>query len=129
MIPFAAATLLQGVFPPGMPGIPPQAVEIAQAFFTTIAVIALGVPIIRAVTRRWVDRAPTSIVQIPSDVTARLERIEQAVEAVAIEVERIAEAQRFSAKLLADQRALPRGEPALGSRAAGEPVSRLDQPR
>ena len=37
------------------------------------------------------------------DVTARLERIEQAVEAVAIEVERIAEAQRFSAKLMAEQ--------------------------
>ena len=43
--------------------------------------------------------------------TARLERIEQAVEAVAIEVERIAEAQRFSAKLMAEQqgtRSLPR---------------------
>ena len=129
MIPFAAATLLQGVFPPGMPGIPPQAVEIAQAFFTMIAVIALGVPLIRAVTRRWVDRPPTSIVQIPSDVTSRLERIEQAVEAVAIEVERIAEAQRFSAKLMADQRALSRGEPGLDSRAAGEPVPRVDQSR
>ena len=33
-----------------------------------------------------------------------LERIEQAVEAVAIEVERIAESQRFSTKLMAEQR-------------------------
>lgn len=129
MIAFATARLLQVVFPPGMPGIPPQAVEIAQSFFMTIAVIALGIPIIRAITRRWVDRAPTSIVQIPSDVTARLERIEQAVEAVAIEVERIAEAQRFSAKLMADQRALPRSEPALGGRAAGDQVPRSDQSR
>jgi len=127
--PFAPATLLQGVFPPGMPGIPPQAVEIAQSFFTMVAVIALGIPIVRAVTRRWLDRAPTSIVQIPSDVTARLERIEQAVEAVAIEVERIAEAQRFSAKLMADHRALPRGEPAVDNRAAGDQVARPDQSR
>ena len=47
------------------------------------------------------------------EIEARLERIEQAVEAVAIEVERIAEAQRFSAKLLAEQkqRNLPGASP------------------
>ncbi len=40
---------------------------------------------------------------------SRLERIEQAVEAIAIEVERIAEAQRFTAKLMAEMQknALP----------------------
>jgi hypothetical protein len=45
----------------------------------------------------------------PPDVVALLQRIENAVESVAIEVERIAEAQRFSAKLQAEQaqRALP----------------------
>jgi hypothetical protein len=46
----------------------------------------------------------------PPNTAAQLARIEQAVDAVAIEVERIAEAQRFSAKLMAEQaRALPRG--------------------
>jgi hypothetical protein len=34
---------------------------------------------------------------------ARLERIEQAVDAVAIEVERISEGQRFTTKLLSDR--------------------------
>ena len=87
--------------------IPPEALDISVAFFTTIVIIALGIPFIRALGKRW-ERPhlppPTS-----SDVTARLERIEQAVEAVAIEVERIAEAQRFAAKLMAEQpkRALP----------------------
>lgn len=33
----------------------------------------------------------------------RLERMEQAIESVAVEVERISEAQRFTAKLLADR--------------------------
>ena len=90
--------------------IPFEAVQMTMAFFTTIVIIALGVPIIRAITRRWENKALPP--QTSPDVTARLERIEQAVEAVAIEVERIAEAQRFSAKLMAEQaqRGLPRPE-------------------
>lgn len=99
--------LFQGPFPPG-DVIPPGAIEIVQSFFFTVAVIALGIPIIRAITRRW-ERGATPLPPASPDVVARLERIEQAVEAVAVEVERIAEAQRFSAKLLAEQRnALPR---------------------
>jgi hypothetical protein len=34
---------------------------------------------------------------------ARLEQIQQSIDAIAVEVERIAEAQRFSAKLLAER--------------------------
>ncbi|MGH2897889.1 MAG: hypothetical protein ACRDMZ_04390, partial [Solirubrobacteraceae bacterium] len=88
--------------------IPPEAIRITMAFFTTVTIIALGIPIIRAITRRM-DRAPQLPPPTPPDVTARLQRIEQAVEAVAVEVERIAEAQRFSAKLMAEQqkRSLP----------------------
>jgi hypothetical protein len=100
-------TLVQG--PPPM--LPVDVMRIVQMFFTTVAVIALGIPIIRAFTRRFERGAPPPQVGAP-DVVARLERIEQAVEAVAVEVERIAEAQRFSAKLLAEQRgALPRSNP------------------
>ncbi len=95
--------------------IPPEVLPIVQAFFTTVAVIALGIPIIRAITRRWERHTPSP--QIPADVTARLERIEQAVEAVAIEVERISEGQRFTSKLMADlqQRVLPPGAAAADS--------------
>jgi hypothetical protein len=91
--------------------IPPEAVEMAEAFFFMIGTIALGVPLIRAFTRRW-DRPVLPAANSDPDVTARLERIEQAVEAVAIEVERIAEAQRFSAKLMAEQqqRSLPKSD-------------------
>jgi len=39
---------------------------------------------------------------------SRLEQLQQSVDAIAIEVERIAEAQRFSAKLLAGRDAEPR---------------------
>jgi len=66
---------------------------------------------IRAFTRRW-DR-PVISDKPSAEISARLERIEQAVEAVAIEVERIAEAQRFSAKLMSEQqRSLPKSDAA-----------------
>jgi len=111
----ALATAMQGPMPPFPPGfIPPEAVAIIQSFFFTIAVIALGVPIIRALTRRFVDRPPVAPA-ISADVENRLERIEQAVEAVAIEVERISESQRYLTKVMAESRGLPSG------RAAGSP--------
>ena len=88
--------------------VPPEVVEIVKMFFTTVAVVALGIPVIRAFTRRF-ERGPQLPPAPSPDVVARLERIEQAVEAVAVEVERIAEAQRFSAKLAAElARSLPR---------------------
>lgn len=40
-------------------------------------------------------------------VSARLERIEQAVDAIAIEVERVSEGQRFTSKILAEKEAVP----------------------
>jgi hypothetical protein len=40
-----------------------------------------------------------------SQVLARLERIEQAVDAIAIEVERVSEGQRFTARVLAERSA------------------------
>ena len=92
--------------------IPSEAIDISVAFFTTIVIIALGIPFIRALGKRW-ERAPQFPPPTSPDITARLERIEQAVEAVAIEVERIAEAQRFAVKLMAEQpkRALPDSPP------------------
>jgi hypothetical protein len=41
----------------------------------------------------------------PAELAAQLERIEQAVDVTAVEVERIAEANRFLAKLLAERTA------------------------
>ena len=91
--------------------IPPEVVELAKVFFFTVTVMVLGLPLIRAFTRRW-DR-PVISDKPSAEISARLERIERAVEAVAIEVERIAEAQRFSAKLMSEQqRSLPKSDAA-----------------
>jgi hypothetical protein len=91
-------------------GIPPEAMHMTDSLFVLIGVIALGIPIIRAFTRRLERRG--ELPPPPSaEVTTRLERIEQAVEAIAIEVERIAEAQRFSAKLMAEQQKILKSLP------------------
>jgi hypothetical protein len=70
--------------------------------FVTAIVLAIGVPLARAYSRRMDAQARNP--QIPVEVTSRLERMEQALEAVAIEVERISEGQRFTTKLLSEGR-------------------------
>lgn len=119
-MPTLAAFLLalQIPMPPDIPGgpqIPFEVVMIAKSFFTTIAVIALGVPIIRALSKRFLERPPV-MPMVTGDIITRLERIEQAVDAMSLEVERIAENQRYTTKLLAEGRPAPVAGPAAGSR-------------
>ena len=83
-------------------------------FFLTAIIISIGVPLVRAIVRRW-DRQGAQPAQLP-DTSARLERIEQAIDAMAVEVERIAEGQRFVTKLLSDRSAERAGIPAGQSR-------------
>lgn len=66
-------------------------------------IISIVASVSRAVTQR--QRAATSLPN--EEVLRRLERIEQSVEVTAIEVERLAEANRFLTKLLADRSAVP----------------------
>ncbi|HEY3258553.1 MAG TPA: hypothetical protein VGJ64_06825 [Gemmatimonadaceae bacterium] len=47
---------------------------------------------------------------MPVDVSARLARIEAAVDSIAVEVERISESQRFLTKLQAERPVLRPGE-------------------
>ena len=68
-----------------------------------LAVMAMFmlVPIVIAHTRRiW--KRPQPARALPPAAESRLERIEQAVESIAIEVERVSEGQRFVTKLMSD---------------------------
>jgi hypothetical protein len=58
-------------------------------------------PMARAYARRMEKEGSNP--QLPRDVTARLERMENAIDSIAIEVERISEGQRFTTKLLAER--------------------------
>lgn len=99
--------------------IPPQAVDISVAFFVMVAFIIVGLPLARAFARRMDRRGETASA---SELAPRLDRIEQAVEAIAIEVERVSEGQRYTTKAISELRGLPAGNawPA-GSSAAREP--------
>lgn len=90
-----------GVPPPGEI-IPPQAVDISIAFFLMLAAIIIGLPIARAFARRM-DRKG-GVAQVPTEVSAQLAHLNQAVDAIALEVERISEGQRFTTRLLSEQR-------------------------
>ncbi|MGH7651431.1 MAG: hypothetical protein ACREMS_06265 [Gemmatimonadaceae bacterium] len=86
-------------------------VAVPLGAFATAIICAIGIPLSRAYSRRM--EADSKNPRIPSEVTSRLERMEQAIEAVAIEVERISEGQRFTTKLLSE------GKSAGDSRQAG----------
>lgn len=72
------------------------------AFFAMIVAVAIGLPYVRGMVRRW-DREGAAP-PVPSDLTARMERMEHAIDAIAVEVERISEGQRFTTKLLSESR-------------------------
>jgi hypothetical protein len=82
--------------------IPPQAVDMTVAFFLTVAVIIIGLPLARAFARRMDRRGGTA--QISNEVSSQLAHLNQAVDAIALEVERISEGQRFTTRLLSEQR-------------------------
>jgi hypothetical protein len=81
---------------------PPEVVDISIAFFITIGAIIIGLPLARAFARRM-DRR-TSAPQIPTEVASQLSQLNQSVDAIALEVERISEGQRFAARILSEQR-------------------------
>ena len=70
--------------------------------FATAIICAIGIPLSRAYSRKM--DADSRNPRIPAEVASRLERMEQALEAVAIEVERISEGQRFTTRLLSEGR-------------------------
>lgn len=98
--------------------IPPGAVDLGIAFFVTVAAILIFWPIMRALARRM-DRGNIAP-KVPAELSGQLAQLTQAVDAIAVEVERISEGQRFTTRLLSEQRADP-------ARAALSPGAR-DRP-
>jgi hypothetical protein len=116
---------------PGVPGVPPRFPNVppfgrssgANVVFPIGAVVLLAM--LFPVTIAWAkrvgrgDRRPAPLG--PRELE-RLERMEQAIDAVAIEVERVSEGQRFITKILADR---PQRAAAESAPQQSEPV---DQP-
>jgi len=70
-----------------------------------VTVVAVLMPLSIGLSRRFWRRAAATSAAMPAEdkIAPRLDRLEHAVDAIAIEVERISESQRFMAKVLAER--------------------------
>ena len=106
---------------PGATIEPPRPVQIQrgppeEAWFLGGMIIVLGVfPIAIAHARRIWRRPAATSGEMPAELTDRLNRLEQGVDAVAVELERVGEGQRYVAKIFSEN------QKALGAGAA-EPL-------
>jgi len=103
---------------------PPEEMLVVGTVFAGIALVILAL----AYARRLWKGATTVVAQIPVAFEARLTRFEQSLDAVAIEIERVSEGQRFLTKVLADpgSRVLGQGpaQPIETRAKVAEPVAR-----
>jgi hypothetical protein len=77
-------------------------IVVPVAFFASIVAVVMGRPWIKAIAAKAEAEAKNP--QLPSEIMSRFERMEQSLDAIAVEVERISEGQRFTTKLLSDVR-------------------------
>ena len=92
---------------------PPEEVFVLGGMFIFVVLLPISIALARRIWRRGV----ATITKLPAELTERLSRLEQGVDAVAVEVERIGEGQRYMARLMGDDPSLR----AVGAGAA-EPV-------
>lgn len=81
------------------------AIIVPLGAFIMVIVISIGIPMARAFARKM--DAESRNPRLPTEVMDRLERMEHALDSIAIEVERITEGQRFTTKLLSEGRGAP----------------------
>lgn len=70
-------------------------------FFLSVPITIIGVTLARGFVRRLEQKPHRT--ELSPELAARLDRMEHAVDAIAVEVERISEAQRFTTKLLSER--------------------------
>jgi hypothetical protein len=78
---------------------PPQVVYVLTGIFFVVVLMPLSIAFARRIWRRGVVAVST----LPQEVMDRLSRLDQAVDSIAVEVERIGEGQRFMTRLFADK--------------------------
>jgi hypothetical protein len=102
--------------PPWVPAIANNAAPLAGAFILFVLTpIAIGFA-----RRLWRHSSAPSATSSSPDTTQRLQRIEQAVDAIAIEVERVSENQRFLTRVLTER---GEGTASPGAAQAGAPLA------
>jgi hypothetical protein len=77
-------------------------IVVPVAFFASVVAVVMGRPYVKAMALR--AEADAKNPKLPPEIMQRFERMEQSLDAIAVEVERISEGQRFTTKLLSDVR-------------------------
>lgn len=89
--------------------VPQGAVDISIAMFVSLAFIVVGLPIARAFGRRM-DARSQGLATGGANLGPQIAQLQDSVDAMAIEMERITEAQRFQSKLLSERKETARLE-------------------
>jgi hypothetical protein len=84
--------------PPPIQNGPPEDAYVLGGIFMVIVLLPLSIAFARRIWRR----SSAAVTSFPKEITERLFRMEQAVEATAVEVERIGEGQRFLTRLFTE---------------------------
>jgi len=117
-----AAQLAQAAAVPGAVVEPPREIRQGppeEAFIVgTIFMLVVLLPLSIAFARRIWKKSVVTVTAFPRELADRLSRMENAVEATSLEVERIGEGQRFLTNLLTEK-AAAQALPAGGASAAG----------
>ena len=119
----APPNLVEETTPPPMLGSPVRSINGTLVSMTAIIAVAA---VTMAISKRLFSRRVPAAAALPPETADRIVRIENAVESIAVEVERIAEGQRFVTKLM-NGRQLGAGAMQPMELRQGEPA-RLERP-
>ena len=86
-----------------------------EMLLPAIVITVLGLPLVRVLARRLDRREGVAAPEL-ARIDERLSRLEAGVDAIAVEIERISEGQRFTTKLLAERAGPGAGAPSSGTR-------------
>ena len=78
----------------------PDNVAAVTAAFTLLVLFPIAIAFARRIWKR--GSSPAQQTQLPVQIDQRLERLEQGIDAIAIEIERVTEGQRFVTRLLSE---------------------------
>src|SRR5690349_12347122 len=95
--------------PPEVRHGPPEEVFVLGGIFMFVAIMPISI----AYARRIWRRSAAAVTALPKDIIDRFTQIDQAVESIAVEVERIGEGQRFITRVLSEQGKRPALESAV----------------
>jgi hypothetical protein len=87
------------------PTVPERILPKDITMLSGVFILCVLMPLAVAIALRILKRGVAKVAALPSDIAERLGRMESAIEATAIEVERIGEGQRYLTRVLGDKKA------------------------